>query len=87
MADVIGWISSLLLLTTLTVQIRKQWKERTSKGVSRWLFIGQVFSGIGFVIYSLLVNNWVFAVTNSLLTIQNIVALFITLHFKKLAAR
>ena len=87
MTDFIGWISSLLLLTTLTVQIRKQWRERTSKGVSRWLFIGQVFSGIGFVTYSLLVNNWVFAVTNSLLTIQNIIALLITLHFKKLAAR
>ena len=44
-----------------------QWRERTSKGVSKWLFIGQITASIGFSIYSILLHNWVFTITNLLM--------------------
>ena len=42
MLQIIGWLSSALLLATLVNQVYKQWSEGTSKGVSKWLFIGQL---------------------------------------------
>jgi hypothetical protein len=33
--------------------------------VSKWLFVGQATASGGFLCYSLLVNNWVFVVTNA----------------------
>ncbi len=83
MVDFIGWISSIILLLTLIKQVRKQWKERSAEGVSKWLFAGQTIASIGFTVYSYLVGNWVFMITNTLLTVNNLVGLGISIYFRK----
>lgn len=67
--DAIGWLSALILLATLIRQVFTQWRDKTSKGVSKWLFVGQLASSIGFTTYSVLVDNLVFIVANSLITL------------------
>jgi uncharacterized protein with PQ loop repeat len=76
--DALGWISSIILLVTIGKQIHKQWKAGTSEGVSTWLFVGQVVASAGFTIYSWLVNNWVFVVTNALMVVNALVGFWIT---------
>jgi len=71
--EAIGWASSLVLVVTLGNQVRKQWKERTSRGVSRWLFIGQLAASAGFLIYSVGTESWVFVATNAALVINALV--------------
>lgn len=71
-ADAIGWASSAILLATLIRQIVKQQSEHAA-GVSHWLFIGQSLASLGFVAYSILLNNWVFIVTNSLILLTAVV--------------
>ena len=71
-ADAIGWASSAILLATLVRQIVKQYTEG-AEGVSHWLFIGQSLASLGFVVYSVLLGNWVFIVTNSLILLTAIV--------------
>lgn len=83
MEDALGWVSSLVLLCTILIQIRKQWTERSGEGVSTWLFVGQTAASAGFTVYSALVNNWVFTVTNALLLISNLLGWGITAHFKR----
>ena len=83
MTEIIGWASSVILLLTLIKQVYKQWKDGTSEGISKWLFIGQLFASIGFTVYSYLVSNWVFTITNGLLTINNIIGIILYFHFKK----
>ena len=73
--EAIGWTSSFVLLLTIGHQVHKQWKERPSRGVSKWLFLGQAAASLGFVIYSALVQNWVFVVTNGLLLVAAVVGL------------
>ncbi len=80
MTEIIGWSSSLILLLTIVKQIYKQWQEESSEGVSKWLFIGQVAASTGFTIYSWMVENWVFVVTNFLMLISAFVGLWIVLH-------
>lgn len=77
MTDVIGWISSGILFVTLIIQIHKQWKLNTRKGVSKWLFIGQLTASIGFLIYSIATGNIVFTVTNSFLVISALAGIYI----------
>ena len=83
MTEIIGWASSIILLMTLIKQVYKQWKERTGEGVSKWLFIGQLFASVGFTVYSYLVGNWVFTVTNAILTANNIIGLWLSFYFRK----
>lgn len=67
MTDLLGRASSAVLLATLVRQVLTQWREGTSEGVSRWLFVGQTTASLGLAVHSLPVRNWVFAVTNALL--------------------
>ncbi len=79
MTEVLGWLSSVILLMTISKQVYKQWREASSEGVSKWLFIGQIAASVGFTIYSWLVGNWVFVVTNLLMLISAILGLIIML--------
>jgi uncharacterized protein with PQ loop repeat len=80
MSDVIGWASSFILLITIAVQVRRQWQSGSNKGVSKWLFIGQLAASVGFLIFSILTGSLVFTITNAMLTLGNLCGIFI--YFK-----
>jgi MtN3 and saliva related transmembrane protein len=61
-----------VLLATLGRQVYAQWRSRATSGVSRWLFVGQLVASAGFALYSWLLGNWVFLVTNLALLITAI---------------
>lgn len=71
--EILGWASSIVLLATLLRQVYRQYRERSTQGVSSWLFIGQLTASTGFLIYSFMLKNWVFVFTNAALLITAIV--------------
>ena len=83
MTEAIGWVSSMILVLTIGKQVYKQWQEGSSEGVSKWLFVGQMAASLGFTVYSWLVGNWVFVVTNSLMLLNGIVGLLIVLRHRR----
>jgi uncharacterized protein with PQ loop repeat len=83
MIEIIGWASSIILVLTLAKQVHKQWHAGTSEGVSKWLFVGQIAASVGFTVYSLLVRNWVFVVTNALMLLNGVVGYTITVLQKR----
>lgn len=86
MTELIGWFSSAILVMTISKQVWKQWREGSSEGVSKWLFIGQIAASTGFTIYSWLLNNWVFVTTNALMLLSAFFGLGILLwqrHYSK----
>ncbi|HEX7152608.1 MAG TPA: PQ-loop domain-containing transporter [Thermoanaerobaculia bacterium] len=87
MTEIIGWASSVILVLTIAKQVLKQWRDGTSEGVSMWLFLGQLTASAGFTIYSVLVRNWVFVVTNALMVVNGLLGFWITSRQKKRAER
>jgi MtN3 and saliva related transmembrane protein len=81
--DVIGWVSSIILVLTLGKQVRKQWQTRDSGGVSTWLFVGQLAASVGFSTYSFLLENWVFLTTNLLLVVNALLGQWVTLRNRR----
>lgn len=71
--DWLGWVASGVLLLTLGRQVWVQWSEKRTDGVSSWLFVGQMVASVGFTIYSILVDNPVFVVTNAALLVTAVV--------------
>ncbi|WP_115572981.1 hypothetical protein [Xanthomonas campestris] len=65
--DLVGWLASAVLIATLIRQIYKQWRSDQIQGVSRWLFIGQITASLLFILYSALVGNAAFIVSNALI--------------------
>ena len=87
MIEIIGWASSFVLVITIAKQVHKQWHDHTSAGVSTWLFVGQLAASVGFTIYSLLVHNWVFAVTNGIMVLNGLLGYTITMRQKSTSRR
>lgn len=67
-----------MLLATLIQQIVTQAKDDSAKGVSKWLFVGQIAASVGFIVYSAMVGSTVFVVTNSCILITAGVGQIIT---------
>ena len=79
----IGWCAASILLLTISRQVYTQWRERSTQGLSRWLFIGQLAASTGFVVYSWLLGNWVFVITNVLMLVTAGVGQAIYLNNKR----
>jgi MtN3 and saliva related transmembrane protein len=84
--DMVGWFSAIVLILTISRQVYTQWRTKCSTGVSHWLFIGQVIASSGFVIYSILVKNWVFVIANVFILATAVVGQCIYLHNKRIAS-
>ena len=65
--ELIGWSAAAILLLTIGRQVFTEWRDQSTRGLSKWLFVGQFIASAGFVVYSWLLENWVFVITNSLL--------------------
>ena len=83
--DLIGWIASAILIATLARQTWRQWREPDPRGVSHWLFAGQMTASAGFVAYSWLLHNWVFIVTNALVLLTAAVGQCVLLRAQRRA--
>lgn len=83
MTEVLGWLSSFILVLTISKQVYKQWKSGSSEGVSKWLFVGQITASTGFTLYSVLVHNWVFVVTNALMLLSALVGVVIVFKHRR----
>ena len=81
--DVIGWTASAILMATLIKQIHKQATDDTAAGVSKWLFLGQMAASVGFILYSWLLDNWVFITTNSLILLTALVGQWVVWRKRK----
>ncbi|HLI22315.1 MAG TPA: hypothetical protein VKV32_14405 [Stellaceae bacterium] len=78
--DLIGWAAAVILVATIGRQVYTQWRDGTTEGVSRWLFVGQVSASIGFVVYSWLLRDWVFVATNAVMLVTALIGQAIYLH-------
>jgi MtN3 and saliva related transmembrane protein len=87
MTEIIGWLSSVILVITLAQQNWKQWRSGSVEGVSKWLWVGQTAASTGFTVYSGLVHNWVFVTTNGLLLLNGLVGYAIVRHHRRHAKK
>lgn len=79
----LGWLASLILLSTLARQIWRQSRAPTVEGVSKWLFIGQMTASLLYLTYSILVANPVFIASNAALLVTGVVGQVIYLRRRR----
>jgi hypothetical protein len=66
-ADLVGWLSSAILVATLARQLHTQATKGNGHALSRWLFAGQMAASLGFIAYSWMLHNPVFLLSNTIL--------------------
>jgi len=81
--QLIGWAASAILVMTILTQVYRQWQQGSSKGVSKWLFVGQIAASSGFFAYSWLIHDLVFITTNLLTLLGAVLGLAILVWHRK----
>ena len=87
MIELLGWGSSVILLMTLIRQVYTQWRTRATAGLSKWLFIGQCVASVGYIIYSVLLHNWVYVSSNIAILTTAVVGESLFLYNRRSASR
>src|SRR3954469_20925869 len=77
MTELIGWGSAAITLPTFGLQTYKQWRGRHEEvpASTVWFFILAMLGSSGQVVYSWLLDNWVFLAVNVCLIANNLVGL------------
>jgi uncharacterized protein with PQ loop repeat len=87
LADIVGWLSAVILALTISRQVYTQWRSRSIGGVSKWLFVGQLTASLGFTVYSYMLDNMVFVCTNFFMFLTAVAGEFIYMRNRRLAQR
>ena len=77
MTQAIGWAAAAVLVATIASQVYKQWHDETSRGVSLYLFLGQMTANALFLTYAAITGDLVFMVANALLLVTSVIGLSI----------
>lgn len=77
MTDLIGWLASLLLFSTMAAQTLKQWRSGSVAGVSKMLFVGQFSASLLFTAYSVLKGDTVYIVVNAFMILNALLGLWV----------
>ena len=87
MTQAIGWTAAVVLVLTIGSQVYKQWHDKTSRGVSLWLFLGQITANSLFLTYAAITGDVVFMVANALLLVTSLLGLTIKLRHRAAGER
>ena len=82
MREFIGWGSAAILVPAFATQTYRQWQNRDApvSTSALWFFILVLVGTFGQVIYSWMVENWVYLVLNIILVVNNLAGLGIAIH-------
>lgn len=83
LTECVGWAASGILLATLIRQIVKQATAEHPETISTWLFVGQAAASTLFIIYSVLVGNAIFVVTNGCLLLTALAGQWVSRRKRK----
>jgi MtN3 and saliva related transmembrane protein len=84
--NILGWTATLVLLGTLLAQIHREIKSGKVDEISPLLFVGQCAASIGFLLYSTLVGNLVFIVSNAMILAVALLGVWVRHHVKTKSA-
>jgi len=86
-ADLVGWLSSAILVATLARQLHTQATKGNGHVLSRWLFAGQIAASLGFIAYSWMLRNPVFLLSNTILLAMAIAGQWLYFRNERRSAR
>lgn len=66
-ADILGYAAGALTAFTFLPQVLKTWKEKSAKDVSLYMFIIAFVNEIMWLIYGVMIHNWVIILTNAVM--------------------
>jgi MtN3 and saliva related transmembrane protein len=81
--DILGYAAGAVTTFTFLPQVIKTWKEKSAKNISLLMFVIAVTNEIMWIVYGIMLNNWVIILTNSVLMVMALTMIYFKLTFKE----
>lgn len=80
--DILGYSAGAITSLTFLPQVIKTWKERSAKDISLMMFLIAALNEIMWVVYGILLNNWIIILTNSVILVMSLTMIYFKLKYK-----
>ncbi|MBS1653417.1 MAG: SemiSWEET transporter [Bacteroidetes bacterium] len=79
--DILGYSAGAITSLTFLPQVIKTWKEKSAKDVSLNMFLIAAINEVMWIVYGVLLNNWVIILTNSIVLSMSLIMIFLKLKY------
>jgi MtN3 and saliva related transmembrane protein len=80
--DILGYSAGAITSLTFLPQVIKTWKERSAKDISLMMFLIAAINEIMWVVYGVLLNNWIIILTNAVILAMSLTMIYFKLKYK-----
>ena len=79
--DILGYSAGAITSLTFLPQVIKTWKSKSAKDVSMGMFLIAALNEVMWIVYGVLLNNWVIILTNSVVLSMSLVMIFLKIKY------
>lgn len=79
--DILGYSAGAITSLTFLPQVIKTWKEKSAKDVALNMFLIAAINEVMWIVYGVLLNNWVIILTNSIVLSMSLIMIFLKLKY------
>ena len=80
--DILGYSAGAITSHSFLPQVIKTWKERSAKDISLMMFLIAALYEIMWVVYGILLNNWIIILTNAVILVMSLTMIYFKLKYK-----
>jgi len=79
--DILGYSAGAITSLTFLPQVIKTWKEKSAKDISLMMFVIAAINEVMWIVYGVLLNNWVIILTNVIVLVMSLTMIFFKLRY------
>ena len=80
--DILGYSAGAITSLTFLPQVIKTWRSRSAADISMMMFVIAAINEVMWIMYGVLLNNWVIILTNAIVLSMSLTMLYFKLRFK-----
>jgi MtN3 and saliva related transmembrane protein len=80
--DGLGYAAGAITALTFLPQVIKTWKEKSARDISLLMFVIAAINEVMWIVYGILLDNWVIILTNSVVLAMSSIMIFLKLRYK-----
>ena len=80
-ADILGYAAGAVTAFTFLPQVIKTWREKSAKDISLTMFLIAFTNEIMWLVYGVMLNNWVIISTNAVMLMMSGIMIWLKLRY------
>lgn len=80
--DILGYSAGVITSLTFLPQVIKTWKVKSARDISLLMFVIAAVNEVMWIIYGVLIDNWVIILTNIIVLSMALTMIYFKLRFK-----